>query len=54
MVRAAAVDTNVAEAVREGRRAVAIAEAGADPALVAALAATPARSIWRARSTPHG
>ena len=37
MVRAAAVDTNVAEAVREGRRAVAIAEAGADPALVAAL-----------------
>ena len=37
MVRAAAVDTDVAEAVREGRRAVAIAEAGADPALVAAL-----------------
>jgi LuxR family maltose regulon positive regulatory protein len=37
MVRAAAVDTNVAEAVGEGRRAVAIAEAGADPALVAAL-----------------
>ena len=37
MVRAAAVDTDVAEAVREGRRAVAIAEAEADPALVAAL-----------------
>ena len=37
MVRAAAVDTDVAEAVRAGRRAVAIAEAGADPALVAAL-----------------
>ena len=37
MVRAAAVDTNVAEAVQAGRRAVAIAEAGADPALVAAL-----------------
>ena len=37
MVRAAAVDTDVAEAVGEGRRAVAIAEAGADPALVAAL-----------------
>ena len=37
MVRAAAVDTNVAEAVREGRRAVAIAEAEAAPALVAAL-----------------
>ena len=39
MVRAAAVDTDVAEAVREGRRAVAIAEADADPALVAALVA---------------
>ena len=37
MVRAAAVDTDVAEAVREGRRAVAIAEAEADAALVAAL-----------------
>jgi LuxR family transcriptional regulator, maltose regulon positive regulatory protein len=37
MVRAAAVDTNVADAVRAGRRAVAIAEAEADPALVAAL-----------------
>jgi len=37
MVRAAAVDTNVAEAVGEGRRAVAIAEAGADQALLAAL-----------------
>ena len=37
MVRAAAVDTNVGEAVREGRRAAAIAEAGADAAFVAAF-----------------
>ncbi len=38
MVRAAAVDTDVSEAVAEGRRAVAIAEADADSVLVAALA----------------
>jgi LuxR family transcriptional regulator, maltose regulon positive regulatory protein len=37
MVRAASVDTDVGLAVREGRRAVEIAEAEADPALVAAL-----------------
>ena len=37
MVRAAAVDTDVGQAVREGRRAVAIAEVEADAALVAAL-----------------
>jgi LuxR family maltose regulon positive regulatory protein len=37
MVRAAAVETNVGEAVLEGRRAVAIAEVEADAALVAAL-----------------
>ena len=46
-VRAAAVDTNVAEAVREGRRAVAIAEAEADPALVAALSGY-ARALYLA------
>ena len=37
MVRAAAVDTDVGQAVREGHRAVAIAEVEADDALVAAL-----------------
>ena len=38
MVRAAGVDTGVAEAVLEGRRAVELAHAGADEVLVAALA----------------
>jgi LuxR family transcriptional regulator, maltose regulon positive regulatory protein len=47
MVRATAVDTDVAEAVREGRRAVAIAEAEADPVLVAALAGH-ARALYLA------
>ena len=37
MVRAAAVDTDVGQAVREGHRAAAIAEVEADDALVAAL-----------------
>ncbi len=38
MVRAAGVDTGVSDAVLEGRRAVELAEAGADDVLVAALA----------------
>lgn len=38
MVRAAAVDGDVSQAVLEGRRAVEIAQAGADESLVAALA----------------
>jgi LuxR family transcriptional regulator, maltose regulon positive regulatory protein len=47
MVRAAAVDTNVADAVRAGSRAVAIAETGADAALVAALSGY-ARALYLA------
>jgi len=38
MVRAAGVDTGVSDAVLEGRRAVELAQAGADEVLVAALA----------------
>jgi LuxR family transcriptional regulator, maltose regulon positive regulatory protein len=38
MVRAAGIDTGVSDAVREGRRAVELAQAGADEVLVAALA----------------
>ncbi len=47
MVRAAAVDTDVAESVRAGRRAVRLAETGADEALVAALAGC-ARALYLA------
>ena len=46
-VRAAAVDTDVGRAVREGRRAVALAQDGAQEALVAALAAY-ARALYLA------
>ena len=53
MVRAAAVDTDVAEAVREGRRAVAIAEAEADAALVAALGGY-ARALYLAGDARRG
>ncbi|MGO9749940.1 MAG: LuxR C-terminal-related transcriptional regulator [Solirubrobacteraceae bacterium] len=45
MVRAAAVDAGVSEAVREGRRAVKLAQAGADEVLVAALASL-ARALY--------
>jgi LuxR family maltose regulon positive regulatory protein len=47
MVRAAAVDGDVAEAVEDGRRAVELARAGADEVLVAALAAH-ARALYLA------
>jgi LuxR family maltose regulon positive regulatory protein len=50
MVRAAAVETNVGEAVLEGRRAVAIAEVEADAALVAALGGY-ARALYLAGET---
>ena len=45
MVRAAGVDTGVGEAVLEGRRAVELAQAGADEVLVAALASL-ARALY--------
>ena len=50
MVRAAAVETDVGQAVLEGRRAVAIAEAEADAALVAALGGY-ARALYLAGET---
>ena len=46
-VRAAVADTDVGRAVREGRRAVALAQHGAEGALVAALAAY-ARALYLA------
>jgi LuxR family maltose regulon positive regulatory protein len=45
MVRAAGVDRGVTEAVRDGRRAVELAESGADDALVGALASL-ARALY--------
>ena len=50
MVRAAAAETDVGEAVLEGRRAVAIAEVEADAALVAALGGY-ARALYLAGET---
>jgi LuxR family maltose regulon positive regulatory protein len=45
MVRAAGIDTGVSDAVLEGRRAVELAQAGADEVLVAALASL-ARALY--------
>jgi ATP/maltotriose-dependent transcriptional regulator MalT len=52
MVRAASVDADVATAVRDGERAVAIAEAAADEVLAAALAAH-ARALYFAGNLDH-